>query len=76
MATQYSFTKGFSKGLVGAAIAGVSILGYILMTANPDIYNAPIADLVYKSLSQILGGMTVGGALTFVVNFIKVNYGS
>ena len=71
---KYSFLKGLQKGLVGAAVAGFAILGFVLMNAYPDIYNQSISDLVAQSLNQLIGGMTVGGLITFVVNFIKVNY--
>ena len=74
MATNYSITKGLSKGLLGAAIAGLSILGFILLSTQPDLYNASVADVVSKYINQLLGGMTVGGAITFVINYIKFNY--
>lgn len=74
MATNYSFLKGLGKGIVASAIAGFSILGFVLLSTSPDIYNASIADVVSQSIKEILGGMTVGGALAFVINFLKVNY--
>lgn len=72
--TQYSYLKGFGKGLVGASIAGFSIVAFVLMTAQPDLYNTSVVDVVANSLRQILGSMTVGGLITFVINYLKINY--
>lgn len=74
MDTTYSFIKGLEKGIVGAAIAGFSILGFILMSAYPEIYNKPVVDLLAESMRQIMGSMTVGGVIAFVVNLIKIKY--
>lgn len=71
MTTNYSFLKGFGKGIVGAAIAGLAIVAYIASSAYPDIYNAPIADLIYVNLKELLGSMTVGGLIAFIINFAK-----
>lgn len=74
MATKYSFTKGIGKYVVGAAISGLSILSYVVMTSTPELYNTPIADILSQYIKEILGGMTVGGGIAFIINFVKINY--
>lgn len=73
MATKYSWLTGLGKGLVGAAVTGFGILAFVLLNSYPELYNASIADLVADSLRQLIGGMTMGGAIAFVINFAK-NY--
>ena len=73
MATNYSWLTGLGKGLVGAAITGFGILAFVLLNGYPELYNTSIADLIAESVRQLIGGMTVGGAIAFVINFAK-NY--
>lgn len=73
MNTQYSWLKGLGKGIVGAAVTGFGILAFVIMTASPELYNASIAQLISDQAVKLFGAMTVGGAFTFVINFLKVN---
>lgn len=72
----YSFTKGLQKAVVGAAVAGLAISGAVLYAAFPDLANLSIADLLASQAHMIFGTVTIGGAITLVVNYIKVRFGN
>lgn len=64
--TQYSFTKGLGKGLVSLlAIAGA----FIALAGFSDL---TLWGLLEQYLKPILGSLTVGGAITMLLNYIKV----
>lgn len=63
---QYSFTKGLSKGLLSAlAVAGA-------LVAFAGFSDLTIWGLLEEYLKPIVGSLTVGGAITMAVNYIKV----
>ena len=63
---QYSFTKGLSKGLLSAlAVAGA-------LVAFAGFSDFTIWDLLEQYLKPILGSLTVGGAITMLLNYAKV----
>lgn len=63
---QYSFKKGFGKGLVSLiAIAGA-------MIAFAGFSDLTIWGLIEQYLKPVLGSLTVGGAITMLLNYIKV----
>lgn len=63
---QYSFTKGLGKGLVSLlAIAGsfIAFAGFSELT---------LWGLLEQYLKPVLGSLSVGGAITMLLNYIKV----
>lgn len=64
---KYSFWIGLRKGLVHSLIFGLGVVVFVLQTSNPELFSAKIADLI----QPVLGGMTVGGVVTFVINWLK-----
>lgn len=63
---QYSFAKGLGKGLVSLlAIAGsfVALAGFSDLT---------LWGLLEQYLKPLLGSLSVGGAITMLLNYIKV----
>lgn len=68
MKTTYSFKKGIIKALLSL----LSIVGAgIAFTTFADIM---LWDLLEQYLKPVLGGLTVGGTITLLVNFLKVKY--
>lgn len=70
---KYSVLKGIWKGLVGAAVVGISLVAAFMMASYPEIADQSVAQVLSHYLNEIFGGMTVGGFLAFIVNFLK-NY--
>lgn len=63
---EYSFTKGLTKGLVSLiAITGA-------MVAFAGFSDLTIWGLLEQYLKPVLGSLTVGGAITMLMNYIKV----
>ncbi len=65
MKTEYSLRTGFYKGLISIiAIAGgaVAILGF----ADVEIWG-----LIVTYIKPVVGGLTVGGAITMALNWLK-----
>jgi hypothetical protein len=66
MEVKYSFRKGLAKGLLSV----VSILGaFIAFTSFSDV---SMWDLMVQYIKPLLGGITVGGAITVLINYLKV----
>lgn len=63
---QYSFTKGLRKGVVSALTLFV---GIVALTGFSDVQ---LTVLLENYLFPVLGSMTVGGALTMLLNYVKV----
>jgi hypothetical protein len=63
---QYSFSKGLSKGIVSA----LTIAAAMLVFAGFSDFT--IWGLLEQYLKPILGSLTVGGAITMLINYIKV----
>lgn len=63
---EYSFTKGLGKG----ALSLIAITG--AMIAFAGFSDLTIWGLLEQYLKPILGSLTVGGAITMLVNYIKV----
>ena len=65
MKTGYSFSQGVSKSLISL----LSIAGAILVfTHYSDI---GIWDLLETYLKPLIGSLTIGGAITLAVNWVK-----
>lgn len=62
----YSFTKGLSKGLVSVLVVGGAIIAFA------GFSDLTIWGLLEQYLKPLLGSLTVGGALTVAINYIKV----
>lgn len=62
----YSFKKGLGKGLASAITFA---LGLAAFAGFSDV---SLWDLVETYIKPILGSMTVAGALTIALNYIKV----
>lgn len=63
---EYSFTKGLGKGAVSAltiAAAMVAFAGFSDLT---------IWGLLETYLKPVLGSLSVGGAITIALNYVKV----
>ena len=64
--TQYNFKKGLYKGFISMlTFAGA-------MIAFTKFGDMSIWELVEQYLKPLLGAMTAGGAITMLINFIKV----
>lgn len=63
---QYSFSKGLSKGLVSALTIAAA------MVAFAGFSDITIWGLLEQYLKPILGSLTVGAAITMLINYIKV----
>lgn len=63
---EYSFKKGLSKGFLSILIMSSS------MVAFAGFSDLTIWSLLEEYLQPLLGSITVGGAITMLVNYIKV----
>lgn len=72
----YSLVHGIIKSLKYAAFFGVGLTITVMFSNFEGVYNTQIVDIIYKYSSQIFGTMTVGGLLTFVYNYLKMNSNS
>lgn len=63
---QYSFTKGLGKG----AVSAFTILA--AMVAFAGFSDLTIWGMLETYLKPVLGSLTVGGAITVALNYIKV----
>lgn len=63
---EYSFTKGLTKG----AVSLIAITG--AMVAFAGFSDLTIWGLLEQYLKPVLGSLTVGGAITMLMNYIKV----
>ncbi len=62
---KYSLKKGISK----AVISLISLFAAFVMFSK--FSNVPITELITTYVFPLIGSMTVGAAVTFVVNAIK-----
>lgn len=62
----YSLKKGFEKGSVSAVVVLMS------MVAFAGFSDFTLWGLLEEYLKPVLGSMTVGGALTMLLNYVKV----
>ncbi len=65
---EYSFKKGFSKGIVSALTIASA---FVVFTGLSDLN---IWYLVEHYLKPLISGLTVGGLITMTLNYIKVKY--
>ena len=68
MKSTYSVKKGLKKGLLfilNFAIVAVGVLG---------VSDVNIWDLVVEYIKPVVGGLTFGGLLIIVQNFVKYNW--
>lgn len=66
MEVKYSFRKGLAKGLLSL----VSIVAaFLAFTSFSDV---SMWDLMVQYVKPLLGGITVGGAVTVLINYLKV----
>ncbi len=63
---QYSIKKGLSKGLISALTIGAAML---VFAGFSDI---TIWGLLEQYLKPVLGSLTVGAAITMLINYLKV----
>lgn len=63
---QYSFTKGLSKG----AVSLLSIAGAMVVFAG--VSDLTVWSLIEEYLKPVFSALTVGGAITMVINYLKV----
>jgi len=62
----YSLKKGFEKGSTSAVVVLIS------MVAFAGFSDLTIWGLLEEYLKPVLGTVTVGGALTMLLNYLKV----
>lgn len=62
----YSIKKGLGKGIVSALVVAGAFLVFV------GLSDVVIWDLLEKYLKPVLGAMTFGGAVTMLINWIKV----
>lgn len=65
MAKTYSFKIGFYKGLLSLFTIAGSI------TALVGFNDVNIFDFIVNQIKPIIGTLTVGGAITVAINYIK-----
>ena len=65
MKQKYSFKKGFGKGLL-SLLSGLAVLATFANFADVSVW-----DLITQYLKPVLGSLTVGGAITVAINFVK-----
>lgn len=63
---RYSFTKGLSKGAVSLIAIGGAIVAFA------GFSDLTIWGLIEEYLKPVFGSMTIGGAITMLLNYIKV----
>jgi len=63
---QYSFTKGLNKGLVSVLTIGAALVAFA------GFSDLTIWGLLEQYLKPVLGSLSVGGAITMALNYIKV----
>lgn len=63
---EYSFVKGLSKGALSLLAVGGA------MVAFAGFSDLTIWGLLEQYLKPVLGSLTVGGAITMAVNYLKV----
>jgi hypothetical protein len=67
---EYKLSKGIKKGIVTALTVLVSFLAFA------GFADVPIWDLLATYVQPILGAMTVGGAITLLINYLKIKWQS
>lgn len=68
---QYSLTKGIGKGLTAVALFAAAALVTLVATHFTSLYDASLWDLATQYLKPVLSTLTVGGILTFGLNWLK-----
>jgi len=63
---EYSIKKGITKGLLSL----LSIAGAFLVLAG--FSDTSIWELIVKYIQPLVGSLTVGGAITVLLNYVKV----
>ncbi|MER0170338.1 MAG: hypothetical protein DU489_06990 [Nitrosomonas sp.] len=63
---EYSFKKGLSKGAMSILVVTVSLVTFA------GFHDVTIWGLLEQHLKPLLGSVTVGGALTMALNYIKI----
>ncbi len=71
MKQEYSFWIGLRKTAIQVAIFGGSMALVFLAFANQALLDAPLWALVEQYLKPLLGSLTLGGAITLGVNWLK-----
>ena len=62
----YSLKKGFSKGVASALTALAALVAFA------GFSDLQIWDLVVQYVKPVVGSITVGGAITIALNYVKV----
>lgn len=65
---QYSFAKGLKKGL----LAVIVFAGALLAIQFPELNDMSLVDFISSNLKNLIGGLTVGGVITMIINYLKV----
>lgn len=69
--TNYSFLQGLLKSIRHIAVFGLGIAAVYAFAQYPAIQNTKIADLLSTVADKTIGGLTVGGAITLLINYLK-----
>ena len=65
---EYKFSKGLKKSIITALTVLVSFLAFA------GFSEVSIWDLIAGYVQPILGSMTVGAAITLLINYLKVKW--
>jgi hypothetical protein len=65
---EYKLSKGVKKGIISALTFLFAFLAF------GGIAELPLWDLVVQYIKPILGAMTVGGAITMLLNYLKLKW--
>lgn len=68
---QYSFLTGFRKSMIQVVVFFLSFVAMILASNYTDLNNTPLVDVLAKYSKELLGTLTVGGAISMAVNYFK-----
>lgn len=68
--TKYSFKKGFQKALL------YSITSLATIVAFSSLNDVSIWSLLEEYLKPVLGSLTVGGAFTMAINYVRFKQSS
>lgn len=72
---KYSLKKGLLKTVKYVCIFGLPFLATQIISAHPDLMNLSLGQIVDQMIAKLgpsFAGLTLGGAITFLVNFLKV----
>jgi hypothetical protein len=68
---QYSFLKGLKKTAIAVGVFGLSAVITVLLLNFQTIYDTSIWALAEQYIKPLVGTLTVGGALTLGLNWLK-----